>query len=156
MAKGDDPDIERLKEELRRIREVVRPMRIEQIIREECRGSPKAFAERIGKQDNYVSRMRSDKTGRKNVGEETAFIIESRFNKPRGWLDRERDESPAAKPPVCPLLSEDAIALASAWLALREPLRSQIRLLVMTLAAMPASVTKHLAAGTVKKRMAAR
>jgi hypothetical protein len=142
----DNPDIERLKDELRHIREVVRPKRIEQIIRDDCGGSRKTFAERIGKNENYISRMRRDSAGNKSIGEETAYIIEHRFHKPRGWLDDDVYEGLRDTPPVSPLLSDEAAALAIAWQSLIEPVRTQLRILITTLAA-PATKKPRGASG---------
>lgn len=52
------------------------------------RGMLKAFAQRLGLSERYLSHI---KCNRKNIGANLARTIETRLRLPHGWMDREHD-----------------------------------------------------------------
>jgi hypothetical protein len=114
----------------------IRQRRVRELIRAEFEGKQVLFADRIGKPDNYVSRILSNGPNRKGIGETVAREIEQKCGKPPRWLDdvagdgSERRRSTLFGLPI----SETAVAVGRDWDKLAEPLKTQIADLIQTLA----------------------
>jgi plasmid maintenance system antidote protein VapI len=65
----------------------------------EVAGSPAAFARKLGLEDARVSHI-IGKSPTRSIGNKMAERIEDAFAKPRGWLDKEREESSTNHPAV--------------------------------------------------------
>ncbi|GIB55247.1 hypothetical protein VCSRO188_0025 [Vibrio cholerae] len=67
----------------------VRRMNLERIRRELCGGNQTQLANRLGRQQSYVSRMLSspDKRGHRKIADDMVDVITNAFNLPQGWLD---------------------------------------------------------------------
>lgn len=66
-----------------------RRLRVLDLVREMYQGKQSRFAEEIGRDPNYVSRMLypEGKKGRKRIGEDMRDEIERKCGLPGGWLD---------------------------------------------------------------------
>lgn len=79
----------------------VRRESIRRLIRNSFFGKQKAFADAIGRQPDYISRILK---GTKNLGEELARDIETKLGLPTGWMDQAEGEEACApgRPPTLP------------------------------------------------------
>ena len=113
-----------------------RQRKVRELIRDEYESRQVAFADKIGRPDNYVSRIVSSGENRKGIGERMARHIESRCNKPRGWLDGETADSVREQPASTlygqPITAE-AAGVGREWAKLKEPLRTHIAQLIQML-----------------------
>lgn len=67
-----------------------RRIRLLELIQSMSDGKIVAFAEKIGREQSYVSRMLypKGKQNKKNIGEDMVAHIEETLNLPKGWFDR--------------------------------------------------------------------
>jgi hypothetical protein len=111
---------------------------VRELIRAEFEGKQVLFADKIGKPDNYVSRILSSGQNRKGIGEVLAREIEVKCGKPARWLDDEAVEARTGERRRSTLfglpVSEAAVAIGRDWDKLAEPLKTQIAELIQTLA----------------------
>lgn len=114
----------------------IRQRRVRELIKAEFNGKQVDFAERIGKPDNYISRILSTGPNRKGIGETLARHIEIKCQKPPRWLDG--DDAPFVVERRSTLfglpISEAAVAVGRDWDKLTEPIKSQIANLIEMLA----------------------
>lgn len=117
----------------------IRQRRVRELIRDEFEGKQVLFADKIGKPDNYVSRILSSGPNRKGIGEMMARHIEARCDKPPRWLDDAPVEARVGERRRNTLfgvpISEAAVAIGRDWDKLAEPIKTQIAELIQALAA---------------------
>jgi transcriptional regulator with XRE-family HTH domain len=117
----------------------IRQRRVRELIRAEFEGKQSQFAEKIGKADNYVSRILSNGPNRKGIGETLARDIEAKCGKSPRWLDDVSNDARTGERRRNTLfglpISEAAVTLGRDWDKLVEPLKTQIAELIQTLAA---------------------
>lgn len=115
----------------------IRQRRVRELIRTEFEGKQVLFADKIGKPDNYVSRILSTGPNRKGIGETVAREIELKCGKPPRWLDDEAAQARTGERRRSTLfglpISETAVAVGRDWDKLSEPLKTQIADLIQTL-----------------------
>ena len=111
--------------------------KVRELIREQHGGTQASFADRIGQPANYVSRMLSNRAGKKNIGEKLARLIEERHGKPVGWLDGLGLAGPAKEGVVLfgiPITRE-GVQVGAEWEKLDPSVREQVRVLIETMVA---------------------
>lgn len=116
----------------------IRLGRLQAILLAKFGGNKADLARAIGKDPTYVSRMLNpDSPQFKRIGEETAREIEFRLQLPPRALDGESGGKPVESAALYGMsISQQGVAVGSEWDKLREPLRSQIQVLIETLVAM--------------------
>lgn len=114
----------------------IRRARLRELIRTQFDGKQSRFAEKIGRPQNYISRVLTTGKNRKNLGEELARHIEKTLRLERYWLDTAAEEQQTKGSGTMNNfeMSPEALALAKQWDQLPSPFRQQIRNLIESLA----------------------
>lgn len=114
----------------------VRQVRLRQLLVQKFANVQKDLADGIGVEPNYASRLLTNKSHRKRIGEDLARQIEQRLRLTAHWMDSIDGETPANRvsEPSTRLymhdVTEEGVMFAKEWERLSAPLRAQVQALV--------------------------
>lgn len=114
-----------------------RQARVRELIRERFDGNQTKFAEAVGCEQNYISRVLSNGEHRKNIGEQMARRIEKSLRLPALWLDADGGKAQVSERVTFygMEISKEAVLLAREWDQLQPAWREQVRTLIEMLVA---------------------